>query len=108
MTDVYLVHSGDNVATALTDIPAGPAHTIGAERGRQIEVSQPVRAGHKIAMQPIRPGEPVVKYGAVIGLAQSDIQPGEWVHVHNMRSQFDQRSAMIDPDSGMAMDTVYE
>ncbi len=108
MTDLYLVHSADNVATALVDIPAGPARTIGAERGRPVEVRQPVRAGHKIALQSIRSGQPVAKYGAVIGLAQADIPQGEWVHVHNMRSQFDERSAMIDPDSGMAMDTRYE
>ncbi len=28
-------------------------------------------------------GEPVVKFGQIIGFAKQDIPPGEWVHEHN-------------------------
>jgi len=31
-------------------------------------------------------GDPVVKYGEVIGYATTGIRPGQHVHVHNVRS----------------------
>ena len=45
-----------------------------------------IPAGHKFAIQPIRKGEKVFKYGEVIGLATQDIQMGQYVHVHNIES----------------------
>lgn len=42
--------------------------------------------GHKIAVAPMDAGEPVVKYGEVIGFATSPIRAGQHVHVHNVRS----------------------
>jgi altronate dehydratase len=41
--------------------------------------------GHKVASTRIAAGRPVIKYGHSIGLASRDIQPGEWVHVHNVQ-----------------------
>lgn len=37
-----------------------------------------------MALGPMAPGEPVVKYGFLIGHATVAIAPGEWVHTHNM------------------------
>ncbi len=45
-----------------------------------------VPAGHKIAVRPIEPGEPVVKYGFPIGAATTAIAPGAWVHTHNLKT----------------------
>lgn len=42
--------------------------------------------GHKIAVAPMQAGDPVVKYGEVIGVATRPIDPGQHVHVHNVRS----------------------
>lgn len=39
--------------------------------------------GHKVAVAAIAQGEPVCKYGVVIGCATRPIRPGEHVHVHN-------------------------
>jgi hypothetical protein len=39
--------------------------------------------GHKAAVAAIARGEPVRKYGVVIGHATRTIRPGEHVHVHN-------------------------
>ena len=36
----------------------------------------------------IRAGEKVLKYGAVIGTATSDIGRGEHVHTHNLESDY--------------------
>lgn len=108
MQTVYVVHPNDNVATALSDVEKGTASTIGAVIGERVPLSQPVKAGHKVAIKQIRNGEPVVKYGATIGMAKTDIATGGWVHVHTMQSCFDERSAHIDPESGSAFDTKYE
>lgn len=40
--------------------------------------------GHKMAIEPIAEGEPVRKYGQVIGAATTAIRAGDWVHVHNL------------------------
>ena len=42
--------------------------------------------GHKIALQDIAKGQIIVKYGEEIGMASSDIQKGEHVHIHNLES----------------------
>ena len=75
------IHPDDNVAVALADIRAG-------ERFEDFGLSaaEDVARGHKIALRAIAAGEPVVKYGNPIGLAKSDIAPGAWVHVHNVRT----------------------
>lgn len=46
-------------------------------------LSAPIQAGHKIAASPIAAGERVVKFGAVIGYASEDVEPGSHVHSHN-------------------------
>jgi hypothetical protein len=40
--------------------------------------------GHKIALEAIREGEAIRKYGQTIGFASRDIAPGEWIHSHNV------------------------
>ncbi|CAG0952566.1 MAG: altronate dehydratase [Rhizobiaceae bacterium] len=40
--------------------------------------------GHKMAVEAIAEGEPVRKYGQVIGVATAAIRPGDWVHMHNL------------------------
>lgn len=42
--------------------------------------------GHKYACRKIKKGEPVIKYGFPIGYAQTDIEIGEHVHTHNLKS----------------------
>ena len=50
-----------------------------------IVARQAIPYGHKVALRPIRAGEPVIKYGERMGIATADIEPGEHVHVHNVR-----------------------
>uniref|UniRef100_A0A7C4W3S4 SAF domain-containing protein n=1 Tax=Geoglobus ahangari TaxID=113653 RepID=A0A7C4W3S4_9EURY len=84
---VYIHNEKDNVAVALEDLKPGERIKIskgGFEVG--IEIKQEIPFGHKIALEKIKAGEKVVKYGEVIGMATSDINPGEHVHVHNLKS----------------------
>ena len=42
--------------------------------------------GHKIALEDIPQGSPIVKYGHTIGAASCPIRAGEYVHVHNLEA----------------------
>ena len=77
------IHPSDNVAVALADIAAGESLPFADGSVTAVEA---VARGHKIALRAIAAGEPVVKYGNAIGLAKTDIAPGQWVHVHNVRT----------------------
>jgi altronate dehydratase small subunit len=92
---LYVLHPHDNVATALVDLPAGTVVELerGSPDGEQrqqvlrLEVRSAIPFGHKVALAPIAKGQPVIKYGEVIGLASANIAAGEHVHVHNVESQ---------------------
>jgi altronate dehydratase small subunit len=75
----------DNVAAATTTIQAGETVVID---GRPVRMAQTIPTGHKVAIAPIAAGEKVTKYGAPIGSATSAIQPGEYVHTHNVKSDY--------------------
>ncbi|TFF20416.1 altronate dehydratase [Jiella endophytica] len=72
------LHPTDNVLVALRSLTAGAPLTEG------LSAAEAINSGHKIAARPIAPGEPIVKYGQVIGAATAEIAPGALVHVHNL------------------------
>lgn len=72
-----LLHDNDNVLIARTDLPLGTKLAGLTCRGQ-------VQAGHKIARRKIAQDQPIVKYGVTIGFANTDIEPGAFVHTHNM------------------------
>jgi altronate hydrolase len=71
----------DNVAVARTTIPAGAEVRFD---GATLTVPTAVKLGHKFAVRPIREGDPIHKYGQVIGFAGRDVPPGGHVHTHNV------------------------
>ena len=75
----------DNVAAVTTTIEAGESVTID---GQTVTIPDRVPTGHKVAVGPIAAGEKVIKYGAPIGSATRDIRPGEYVHTHNLASDY--------------------
>ncbi|MBO34362.1 MAG: D-galactarate dehydratase [Rhodospirillaceae bacterium] len=74
-----MTHPSDNVTTLLDDRGDIPVLLDG------FQVSLGVCFGHKVALQPISKGAPILKYQVVIGHATADIKAGEHVHVHNCR-----------------------
>ena len=50
-----------------------------------LTAAEDIPVGHKVALQWIRAGEMIVKYGTAIGEASCDIQPGQWVHTQNVK-----------------------
>lgn len=81
---VLRLHPHDNVAVALADLPAGA--TVAFDDGPPLTLRDAVPFGHKVALAAVAPGEPVIKYGEIIGLATQSIAPGEQVHTHNLVS----------------------
>ncbi len=104
MTRAFRIHPDDNVATLLGD--ADTAVTIVG--GEEIALHGPVALGHKVALADIPAGLPVVKFGIPIGLASSAIRAGDWVHLHNCSSRFDERSGDFDVVTGAAKDMSYD
>ncbi len=83
-----LLRSTDNVAVAARPIPKGITLDFGDCR---VETLQPIALGHKVATVPIKPDEPVRKYGQIIGFASKAIPAGTWVHEHNVRADLFER-----------------
>ena len=79
MPDFIHIHPKDNVAVALTAIPAG---TEFAGVTARADIPQ----GHKMALTAMAENDQVMKYGFSIGHATAPIAPGDWVHTHNMRT----------------------
>ena len=69
----------DNVEVALTDLAPGDLIANGT-----LICQEHVPAGHKVAIQNINIGSAIRKYGQVIGFASTDLEPGDYVHTHNM------------------------
>jgi len=82
---VLLLAPGDNIAVAACDLPAGTVREIA---GQRVVLERAVEVGHKFAIRRIAKGERVIKYGAPIGVATQDIAPGEYVHLHNVTSDY--------------------
>jgi altronate dehydratase small subunit len=101
LPSAFQVHAADNVATLLGDAPEGSSVAIvGAVQKSELTAREKIAMGHKIALAPIAEGEAITKFGVMIGIAMRCIEIGEWVHLHNCRSQLDERSGSFDLQTG--------
>ncbi|WP_279194040.1 UxaA family hydrolase [Holdemania massiliensis] len=73
------IQPNDNVIVALEPLYAG-------ETAAGITLLEDIPSGHKFACLSIAAGQPVIKYGQPIGHATVSIQPGQWVHSHNLKT----------------------
>lgn len=103
----FQIEPQDNVATALTPIPAGGFTLLCGGTERPAEASEEIPQGHKVAIRPVRKGGAVIKYGVPIGEATADIEAGQWVHLHCIKSGYDERSSGLDIHTGEAGDISY-
>ncbi|RJF92306.1 UxaA family hydrolase [Noviherbaspirillum saxi] len=72
----------DDVLIAVQNINAG-AELADAD----FPAVDPIPAGHKIASRDIASGEPVRRYGQIIGVATRNIRKGAHIHLHNLAMQ---------------------
>ena len=71
------LNAADNVAVAVDPIEPGSV-IYGATASTRIP------RGHKMALVALAEGQPIMKFGQIIGFAKETIKPGEWVHEHNV------------------------
>lgn len=86
-TKAIVLNPKDSVATALSDLEAGSVIEIKVDGQALITLRDNIPFAHKFSLKAIAVGEPVVKYGEVIGEASKPIKQGEHVHVHNVVSR---------------------
>ncbi len=72
------LNAQDNIVVAITTAEKG------APTNEGIATAERIGRGHKMAAQAIATGEPVRKFGQIIGFAKQDIAAGAWVHEHNI------------------------
>ncbi|GGG33151.1 UxaA family hydrolase [Chelatococcus composti] len=71
------LNAADNVIVAVDALEPGTSV-------EGVTATQRVPRGHKLAVAPVAQGEPIIKFGQIIGFASKPIAPGEWVHEHNV------------------------
>jgi arabinonate dehydratase len=70
------LNARDNLIVAIDAVDRGVAVQGVAATAR-------ILRGHKMAAQAIAKGQPILKFGQIIGFASEDIAPGTHIHTHN-------------------------
>jgi len=76
------LHPEDNIAIARNSV--GENQECELSETESVITREDIDLGHKVAIKQINNGEAIRKFGQVIGFATCDIQPGDWIHSHNL------------------------
>ena len=88
----FLVHSPkDNVGVVVVEgLKAGTA-MLGiiteTDEALKLKAEDDIPIGHKVALQVLKKGDTVIKYGEDIGRMIADVGVGEHVHVQNLKTK---------------------
>jgi altronate hydrolase len=74
---IIRLHPSDNLVVAVDDLEKGA-------RAEGVTATGRIPPGHKMAVVPVAVGEPIRKFGQIIGFATKPIAPGDWIHEHNV------------------------
>lgn len=77
-----LLHEHDHVAVLKRPLRAGDELVGGSVR---LVARQDIPSGHKIAICDVEEGDPVRKYGQIVGFALQAVKRGDHVHGHNLQ-----------------------
>ncbi len=83
LSPFLLLHSDDNLAIARMSVPAGVEIPAG-DPGTVVRTREKIDLGHKVALRDLAAGQPVRKFGQIIGFTKSPVRAGEWIHTHNL------------------------
>lgn len=83
MAKFLKINQFDNVAVC---IEASEKNEIVSIGDRSIELKENINPGHKIAIEPIKKGSDIIKYGSPIGHVISDIEIGHHIHTQNLKT----------------------
>ncbi len=79
------IHPDDNVCVSAQQMTANTHVEV---RGVRFMLKTDVALGAKLALRTIARGEKIVKYGEPIGSATENLEIGDYVHTHNMQSDY--------------------
>ena len=82
---LLLMSPEDNCLIARTMLAAGDVLAID---GVDIVLPEDVPLGYKVARRLLRPGDKVLRYGALIGTVTAEVLPGAKLHTHNLVSDY--------------------
>lgn len=80
------INKNDNVVVALVDLKNDEYIEVDDIK---IKLRCNVNRGHKIAIKKILKDNDIIKYGFPIGHAIEDIEVGQWVHTHNIKTNLE-------------------
>ena len=95
----FKLHPQDNVAIARHAIVKGTL----LDEFAGLFVQADVPAAHKVAITSIALGDPVLRYGQIIGFTTQPIEAGEYVHTHNLAMGAFQRDYAFGEDAKVAV-----
>jgi hypothetical protein len=82
---LLLMAPEDNCLIARTPLAAGESLLID---GAAVTLPEDIPLGYKVARTALRPGDKVLRYGALIGTVTSAVAPGAMLHTHNLASDY--------------------
>ncbi len=82
---LLLMSPEDNCLIARTPLAAGESLLID---GAAVTLPEDIPLGYKVARTALRPGDKVVRYGALIGSVTAEVAPGAMLHTHNLASDY--------------------
>jgi altronate dehydratase small subunit len=82
---LLLMSPEDNCLIARTALAAGEAVTID---GAEVIVPEDIPLGYKVARISLKPGDKVLRYGALIGSVTAAVAQGAMLHTHNLASDY--------------------
>jgi (2R)-sulfolactate sulfo-lyase subunit alpha len=88
----FLVHSPkDNVGVVVVEGLKAGTDMLGVvtetDTTLNLKAQHDIPIGHKVALKPLSAGDTVIKYGEDIGKMVAEAQPGQHVHVHNLKTK---------------------
>ena len=90
-TDLIIHDEKDNVAVVVVDKITKDQECNGwimeSDKTVKIKSIAEIPLGHKIALQDLKEGDTILKYGHDIGKVVKSIKKGEHVHVHNVKTK---------------------
>lgn len=100
----------DSVATVLSDVQRGDVITVKDKAGntQAIVALSTIPFGHKVAVAALNVGEEVLKYGESLGGVTQTIVAGDYVHTHNLASQYGRGDLKHDAEVTHARTSRYQ
>lgn len=91
-TPHFLVHSPkDNVGVVVVEGLTAGTEMMGVitenNTTTSVTARQDIPVGHKVALKAMKSGDTIIKYGEDIGRLVADVNAGDHVHVHNLKTK---------------------